>query len=403
MGKFDRFFTDGRRTPKKTPPGMNAGDIRGLPEGIWLSRGVYRIEYSFRLGDMYGNRPFTAPEAMDVMRAAGARGGVVFLDLETTGLSGGAGTYAFLCGLGATRGEFFSVTQYFLKSPAYEAEWLGAINSDIPPASTIATYNGLSFDIPILLTRHVMARMRAHWEPSPHIDLLRYSRRLYRGYLESCSLGEVERRVLGVRRSGEDVPGRLIPELYQQYLKTQDASQLRGVFYHNRLDIASLASLYCHVARVLAGESGSGRELLRAGDFWRDRGLIKDAVRLWEMAEADPEARTAAFIRRALLAKQDKDHASARVLFERALAEFRSGAGSSARELLLILEELAKLEEHRFKDNRRALEHVRTALGVLRRARLYGGIGNAEQRQAAEHRRARLEKKISLGKEAPEQ
>ena len=397
MGKFDRFFTN-ESGPAATKPrrGTNDGDIQGLPGGTWISKGVYRIEYSYRLGDLYGAFPLLAPEAMEVMRRVGARGSVVFLDLETTGLSGGTGTYAFLCGLGATRGDFFNVTQYFLKSPAYEAEWLRAIDSNIPASSTLATYNGLTFDVPILLTRHVMTRTRAHWESSPHIDLLRFSRRLYKGYLESCALGVVERGVLGVRRSADDVPGYLIPELYRQYLGSQDASILGGVFYHNRLDIASLASLYCHVARILEGTSGSGRELLRAGDFWRDKGFAGDAVRLWEMAEADPDARIDSFVRRAFHAKKDKNHASARDLFERALGELRAGARYTSDDLLLILEELAKLEEHRFMNKRRALNYVQTALSVLKRAKYYGGISNAEHTRAMEYRRARLEKKIYL-------
>ena len=398
MGKFDRFFTN-ESGPAVTKPrrGRDGGnDIYGLPDGNWISKGVYRIEYSYRLGDTYGNFPLLAPETMRVMRRVGARGGIVFLDLETTGLSGGAGTYAFLCGLGMTSGDFFNVTQYFLKSPAYEAEWLLAIDSDIPACSTLATYNGLTFDIPILLTRHVMTRTSARWESSPHIDLLHFSRRLYRGYLESCALGKIERHVLGARRSAEDVPGYLIPELYRQYLGSGDASILGGVFYHNRLDIASLASLYCHVARILEGTSGSGRELLRAGDFWRDRGFVGDAVRLWEMAEADPDARIDSFIRRAFLAKKDKNHASARDLFERALGEFRAGARHASSDLLLVLEELAKLEEHRFMDGRRALAYVKTALEVLRRAKYYGGASNTDRKRAMEHRRARLEKKIYL-------
>ena len=392
MGKFDRFFANESAAAVK-----KSGEVRGLPDGTWMSKGVYRIDHSYRLGGTYGDSPLSAPEEMNIMRRVGARGGVVFLDLETTGLSGGTGTYAFLCGLGMTRGDFFDVRQYFLKSPAYEAEWLRAIDSYIPSNSTIATYNGLTFDIPILRARHIMTRMSAHWESSPHIDLLHFSRRFYRGHLESCSLGTVERDVLGVRRSGEDVPGYLIPELYLRYLGTGDASALGGVFYHNRLDIASLASLYCHVARILEGASGNGRELLRAGDFWRDRGFAEDAVRLWEMAEEDPDARIESFVRRALFAKKNKDHASARDLFERALGEFHAGAGHNADDLLLILEELAKLEEHRFMDRRRALGYVQTALNELRKARRYGDASNICRTRAMEHRRARLEKKISSG------
>ena len=353
------------------------------------------MESAFKIGGAYGAAPLADPERMEVMRRVGAGGPAVFLDLETTGLSGGAGTYAFLCGLGATRGEFFTVTQYFLKSPAHEAEWLRSIDADIPRGATLVTYNGRAFDVPMLLTRHVMTRMSAHWEPSPHIDLLYFSRRLYKGHLESCSLGTVERHVLGLRRGGEDVPGYLIPAMYAQYLRTRDASGLAGVFYHNRLDIASLASLYCHVARVLGGSSGSGREKLRAGDYWSDRGFEEDALNLWLMAGDDADARMGSFVRRAFLAKKKQDHSSAREHFELALEEIREGrAKAPMEEILVILEELAKLEEHRFTSPRRALAYVRAALDALRRARHYGGRPNPRMSQAMEHRRARLEKKI---------
>jgi uncharacterized protein YprB with RNaseH-like and TPR domain len=353
------------------------------------------MESSFEIGAPYGHTPLGDPESMRIMRRLGAEGGIVFLDLETTGLSGGAGTYAFLCGLGATCGNFFKVTQYFLKSPAYEAEWLAAIDADITPGATLATYNGRTFDVPMLLTRHVMTRTSAHWESSSHIDLLHFSRRFYKGYLESCSLGSVERHVLGLGRSGEDVPGYLIPGLYLDYLKSRDASGLRGVFYHNRLDIASLASLYCHLARVLEGKSGNGGELLRAGDFWNSRGFSDDADRLWSMAQGDPASRIEAFLRKAFRAKKNFDHSLARAHFERALEEIRANRTlGRTSDLLVILEELAKLEEHRFMSPERALAYVRAALDALRKARYYGGMPDAPVLRAMEHRRARLMKKI---------
>jgi uncharacterized protein YprB with RNaseH-like and TPR domain len=251
--KFDRFFENIPAAPVRKNEEINGGgDIRGLPDGKWMSKGVYLTENFYKIGVKYGHSEFGDPENMKIMSLLGAKSGVVFLDLETTGLSGGTGTYAFLCGLGATSGDSFKVAQYFLKSPAYETQWLEAVDAGVPEGATLVTYNGSSFDVPMLHTRHIMSRLRPHWEAYSHIDLLHLSRRFYRGYIESCSLGSVERRVLGVQRGGGDVPGSIIPFLYQQYLRTRDASGLSGVFYHNMLDIASLASLYCHIARALA-------------------------------------------------------------------------------------------------------------------------------------------------------
>jgi uncharacterized protein YprB with RNaseH-like and TPR domain len=400
-GRYDKLFDSGLNlaSKKKTGGGeIRQAPVRGLPEGTWVSEGVYRIENARRLNEQYGGSVLGDPCCMDIMRRFGSNGNVVFLDLETTGLSGGTGTYAFLCGLGVTSGDSFKVIQYFLKSPAYEDQWLASVDSDIPAGATLATYNGRTFDVPMLLTRHVMKRSRPHWESSPHIDLLQISRRLYRGYLESCSLGSVEKNILGVKRSGVDVPGALIPGLYLQYLHLMDASFLKGVFYHNELDIVSLASLYCHVAHVLGGEAGDGRELLRAGDIWYSAGAHEQAFRLWNMAARDPAFRMEVSLRRARVCKKNKDHESAREYFTAALSEMKGRPSSTAdcAAMLHILEELAKLEEHRFMSPVRALEHVKSALDRLRRDRHYGGRSNIEAARIFEHRRARLEKKIGV-------
>ncbi|MDR1508359.1 MAG: ribonuclease H-like domain-containing protein [Synergistaceae bacterium] len=394
--KFDRFFEN---TPavsaRKNGERNGSDDIRGLPDGKWISKGVYLTENFYKIGGKYGRSEFGDPESMKIMSLFGANGAVVFLDLETTGLSGGTGTYAFLCGLGATSGDSFKVAQYFLRSPAYEAQWLETVDAGISGA-TLVTYNGSSFDVPMLHTRHVMSRLRPVIEPSSHIDLLHLSRRLYRGYLESCSLGNVERRVLGMERSGEDVPGSMIPFLYRQYLYTRDASGLRGVFYHNMLDIASLASLYCHIARALDGISGDGREHLRAGDICNDMGQRERAVYLWNRARSDPSSRIEAITRLAYLAKKNRDHISAKNYFMNALHEFESSprGENSCYGRIAILEELAKLEEHRFMSPERALRHVRSAIELMRKARLYRGKYDAAMNTAMERRRIRLEKKI---------
>jgi hypothetical protein len=237
--------------------------------------------------------------------------------------------------------------------------------------------------------------MSPHWESSPHIDLLNFARRFYRGYLESCSLGSVERNVLRLKRSGEDVPGYLIPGLYLQYLGSRDASCLRGVFYHNKLDIASLASLYCHVAEALEGKSGNGRESLRAGDFWNGLGLTGEASRLWRLAEEDPASRVEALLRHAFHAKKNSDHSVARTHFERALDEIRSRRTHEHVDCMAVaLEELAKLEEHRFKSPERALAHTRAALDALKKACYYGGMSKIPVIRQFQRRLARLEKKI---------
>jgi uncharacterized protein YprB with RNaseH-like and TPR domain len=398
MGKFDALFQNdpaaaGVKTGRAAP-GRDRG-ISGLPAGTWISGGVYRVETLHEIGGAPENGGMENPEEDDTLREMGAGERLSFLDLETTGLSGGTGTYAFLCGLGAVCGKYFRVVQFFLKNPAHETEWLRAVDACVPENATLVTYNGKTFDIPMLATRHILSRMRPHWESSPHIDLLHFSRRFYRGYLESCSLGSVEARVLGIRRENQDVPGSLIPEIYARYLRTGDAAPLRGVFYHNELDIASLASLYRRVSNALAGRAGRGREFLRAGDIWNDRGKTEAASRLWEMALNEPESRAEASLLMAYSAKRGMEHENARAGFTEAIREESArGASRHAGELFVVLEELAKLEEHRFTCPERALAHVTAALDAMKRARGFGAVPNRARAKAMEHRRERLLKKI---------
>lgn len=406
MGKFDRFFDEPsnkkigkseERVEKTRAPGASSpAPIAGLPTGDWIAEGVYRLESRYRFSEPFGNAPLRAPDEIAVMRAFGATGRIVFLDLETTGLSGGTGTYAFLCGIGVTAGDFFNVVQFFLEGPAYEAEWLRAIDAIIPADSTIATYNGKAFDLPLLRTRHVLARSEPVWGRMPHIDILHLARRFYKGHLPSCSLGSMERNVLGVRRSGEDIPGALIPEIYARYLRSRDAAPLAGVFYHNELDIASLAALYGHLARLLEGDCPCGRTLQKAGDVWHALGDAERANALWARACASPDIEFEARARRAYRAKRARDYEAAREDFLFLLAALTEGRIASHEWVTVysLCEELAKLEEHRFRSPERAIAHTERAVSWLKRNRYLLGHAFAPMHRAMQHRRERLQKKL---------
>jgi uncharacterized protein YprB with RNaseH-like and TPR domain len=393
MGKFDRFFDENET--RKAPPIRERPPVpvRGLPNGTWVDDGVYRLESIREIGSPYGKKPLARPEEMGVMKAFGARGSVVFLDLETTGLAGGTGTYAFLCGIGFSSESGFNVVQFFLEGPSKESRWLRAIGSVIPEDACLVTYNGGSFDLPLLRARHVLDRSRPAWDGLPHIDLLHHARRFYKGRLESCSLGSMERHVLGVERSGEDIPGYLIPEIYMRYLRTRDASGLGGVFYHNELDIVSLAALYCHVAGVMEGSSRDGMELMRAGDIWMAKGDPERAGMLWDKAMEVPQTKADASMRKGFVAKRAMDHVSARNAFLFALDAIRDGSRPSSYEsVYILLEELAKLEEHRFKSPETAMRHVTMALNWLRRNRYLLGRAFGRMNGSMTKRAERLDK-----------
>ncbi len=184
----------------------------------------------------------------------------VFLDTETTGLGGGAGVYCFMVGVGTfepwpagdTTDLHFVVRQYFMRNPAEERALLVALDERLAAADLTVTFNGRTFDLPLLRNRYRQNRrfmppqgegVARLGEDRPHLDLLHPARRLWRQRLQSCRLINLEQQILGLVRSEDDVPGRLIPELYQEYVRSGLAGEMRRVFYHNLEDIVTMVGL----------------------------------------------------------------------------------------------------------------------------------------------------------------
>ncbi|MCU0228931.1 MAG: ribonuclease H-like domain-containing protein [Bryobacterales bacterium] len=213
-----------------------------------------------------------------------------FLDTETIGLAGGAGSFAFLIGLGSLDADGFRVRQFFLREPGEEASVLHALSQWLGRFRTLITYNGRSFDAPLLETRYVLSRQPIPFAEMPHLDLLHACRRLWKLRFESCKLTNLEREVLGFERVG-DVPGFLIPSLYTNYLRTGDAGSLAAVFTHNALDILSLACLTNLVSSVFENpqhqQPRHPAECLGLGRWLLQLGRRQEAVRfLWRAANA---------------------------------------------------------------------------------------------------------------------
>ncbi len=177
---------------------------------------------------------------------------LLFLDTETTGLAG-AGTIAFMVGVAFFDEQALIVRQYFLRDHADEPAMLTLLARLIDQHEVLVTFNGRSFDLPLLDTRYLMNGLddqMGDLRHRAHIDLLPPARRLWRSRLGSCSLASLEESLLGVRRSREDVPGWAIPGLYMDYLRDGDASQLVGVFYHNEIDMLSMVTLAQRIVRL---------------------------------------------------------------------------------------------------------------------------------------------------------
>ncbi len=176
---------------------------------------------------------------------------VIFLDTETSGLAGGTGTFAFMIGLGYFTDHSFQLIQLFMRDPSEEPGLLSALNNFLGDFKAIVTFNGKSFDIPLLNTRHVLNGFTTPFKEIDHIDLLHLARRLWRNRLPSRALKDLEIELLDIHRTQEEVPGWMVPELYYNYLRHGDVQPLSGVFYHNGMDVISLAALFNYTASLL--------------------------------------------------------------------------------------------------------------------------------------------------------
>ncbi|MCF7935352.1 MAG: ribonuclease H-like domain-containing protein [Synergistales bacterium] len=363
--------------PAAAPHAPEAPAPHNLPTGEWLDEGVYGMEQSI---------PATAfpyhKEREPLLGPWGEALPPLFIDLETTGLAGGTGTYAFLAGIGFFREDRLVVRQLFLATPAAESRWLSRILQSLPTETAgLVTYNGKRFDIPLLETRHILTGVGSPWYGMGHLDLLHMVRRLWKKELDSCSLGNVERHILGFLRSGEDVPGWEVPQRYHHFLETGDAAPLEGVFYHNREDILSLARIRSRIAALMEGDATSA-EHLSAGDAWASRGETERARHHWELAIPRGEAHW----RLGMAAKGNGT-------WEQAEGHFREARRQGER-YLDCCEELAKIYEHRLKDIDRALAETEGALRHLRNRRAVLGPSWKRRREAFEHRSRRLQGKM---------
>jgi len=210
-----------------------------------------------------------------------------YFDIETTGLSRGAGTYVVLAGVGSferparTLPLSFRVRQFFLADIGAERAMLVALADELARFDGLVTYNGRSFDVPVVETRLTLARLRAPWCDRVHLDLLHAVRRLYRHRLPGCRLAEAERCLLRFERP-DDMPGWLVPQAYFDYIRAGRLSPLRLLFRHNRDDVLSLAALLGHLVSLVEHAHAQTVEDALAIAHWLERSDEAMARMLYE-------------------------------------------------------------------------------------------------------------------------
>jgi len=310
----------------------------------------------------------------------------VYVDTETTGLAGGTGTYAFLIGLGWFEPAGFRVCQYFMRHPGEELALLGYVAEHLNQFDGLTTFNGRTFDMPLVETRFRMHRLD-YSSPDDHLDLLHPARAIWKHRLESCSLGTLEHHILGVVRES-DAPGWLIPSIYFNYLRTRAVNDLTPVIEHNRFDIVSLARLTGIVGAHLAGldvESHAADRLAALLHRLRRGEAEIAATLLVESGQSGIPAplRLAALRDATAHVKRDGGIELAVPTLETALLD-------PSRDIrLFAAEELAKYHEHVRKD-------YETALAIALKARDSALLARDPKSLAAfTHRVNRLEGKVS--------
>jgi uncharacterized protein len=305
---------------------------------------------------------------------------ILFLDTETTGLAGGTGTLAFLVGLAWWREGYFHIKQYFVPAPGAERAMLADLAELAADFRVVVTYNGQTFDLPLLRTRGILVRRRNLLGNLASWDLLPVARRLWGRRLADCCQQTVETALAGIHRGAGDIEGQLIPPAYFAFVKTGRSEALRAVIEHNKRDMAGMAAILREAvarARLLT------RPTTRRNLPWRDAWSL---ARLCESAgDRDHEAR---WMARALDDAWSDDGPPRRFLIDAVRMIKRTGAWDRVVELLVWAEqshgrapwsdlEGAILYEHRLVDLARALAYARALGDPHRIARIEAKIETA--------------------------
>jgi len=317
-----------------------------------------------------------------------------FLDTETSGLAGGTGTYAFLIGIGRFTKTGFRLSQFFMRDPFEEPAQLAAVLGTLEDSKVLVTYNGKSFDVPLLNTRFI-----SNGEPPPlksfaHIDLLHLARRLWRDRLESRTLGSIEENILGAKRTEEDIPGWMVPSIYFDYIKTGDARPLTNVLYHNAMDILSLATLLNHISIILDDPHGGlvehGVDLIAMGKVFEDMGKFDAAAECFLKGlkfELPTSIRHQAIYRWSIMEKR-RNNMEVSIQLWRNAAEY---------EEIYAHEELAKVFEHKLKDYSQAIYWTELAITIVE-SPAFPNLDRILWQSKLEHRLNRLQGKYSRSK-----
>lgn len=339
------------------------GEVAKTPFGECLEiQGTYRAQY--RHG-RYCLEDLRLLDLQELDRICGGPGSqairaeeILFMDLETTGLSLGAGTWVFLAGYGYLRDTQYHVRQFFLRNFDEERAFLYEAGRLMEGFRYLVTFNGKRFDIPLLEGRYAFHRQGQSLSSLVSWDLLYPARRLWRDRLQDCRLETIEQGRLLVTREEEDIRGDRIPETFFRYVHTGDARNLDRILYHNAMDVLTLASLATHVMRSSRERDPGEVNLLSLGRYYERQGIEEEGRKCYEIVSSRGpirREREAALFRLSMRNKREGRIQEAISGWEELI---REGAAC----LPACCEELAKYHEHRTGDLEKAIRFAETAL-----------------------------------------
>ncbi len=284
------------------------------------------------------------------------------MDIETTGMLGESGVLAFLVGLGTITDNQFTVQQFLITNPAQEMAQLTTIEAQFAKAKGIITYNGKSFDLPILSNRYRFHRSPPPFKPLIHLDLLHLARRIWKNRLPNRALRNIEAEILDVQRKVNDIPGWIIPQIYHEFIQTKRPELLLPVLYHNQMDVYSLARLFIHLNQLIENPNQSDfdyeQDQIALAHFYENLGFYEQAIPQYQkciLGSKNLEDKVHLMEDLAMLYKKQKDFSCSINLWEQA-----ASMGS-----IISHVELAKYYEHITKDYSFAYSWTESALKLV--------------------------------------
>jgi uncharacterized protein YprB with RNaseH-like and TPR domain len=372
-----------------------AGSFIPTPRGdVFIAEQTYPSDYIYGVSPLVSTFPLShiSQWANDSQIQELPLSKFAFLDTETSGLSGGTGTYAFLVGVARFIDDNYVLQQFFMRDPAEEPALLEGLAKFLAPCEALVTFNGRAFDAPLLSTRYRLHQIPIPYKDYSHLDLLPLARRLWRDRLESRALKYLEEHVLGLTRSSEEVPGYEVPFLYFDYLRSGDARPLGGVFYHNAMDVVAMAALLAHMNDMLEspfeGKVQHGLDFVALGKLFEDLGHWEESARLFERGlefGLDESDFGVAVKRLSILQKRRGDLDEAVHLWEE----------SAKRGHLYAFIELAKHYEHKQRDVKSAMKWAKSALKQVEKTEMAAYM-HKHWVEEIEHRMDRLKRKAGI-------